>query len=103
MKREKQRVTESNRKRNRKKSKKKKTKKRKTKDEKEANNERGTKKQHEEKWNMKSTRWQKFDGCTHLIGRHEVVARLHHVGQDVCHLPLLGRDVALQVAVERQE
>lgn len=40
---------------------------------------------------------------TYLIGRHEVVARLDHVGQDVRHLPLLGRDVALQVAVERQE
>ena len=31
------------------------------------------------------------------------MARLHHVGQDVRDLALLGRDVALQVAVERQK
>lgn len=39
----------------------------------------------------------------HLVGRHEVVAGLHHVGQDVGHLSLLRGHVALEVAVEREQ
>lgn len=39
----------------------------------------------------------------HLVGRHKIVASLHHVGQYVRHLSLLRRHVALEVAVEREQ
>lgn len=39
----------------------------------------------------------------HLVGRHEIMAGLHQVGEDVRHLSLLRGHVPLEMAVERQQ